>query len=179
METANYDQDAVYRVINKGDKPLDLMYNNLPYHIESGADTFVPFGAIDTWFGNPNAVDGVESHQRYRKAEFDRLREKYGAYSSDELWAANKPKVEVWTSAGEQITTIIDDPVGLKISPVAQSQAEVDTMRTQLAQQQRSIAALEASLAAREHEITSEEDNQLAEDFDEVSEDTPDRPRVR
>lgn len=179
MEEANYDLNGVYRVLNVGDKPIDETYNNQPYHIPPGGDAFIPFGALDTWFGNPNAVDGDEEHRRYRKMEWDRLRERAGAYSDDVLWEQNKPKVEIYTSAGERVTTVIDDPVGVKVSPAAQSMAEVDNMRAQLVQQQKSIAALEASLKNREHEMKSQEDNELAEDFDEVSEDTPDRPRVQ
>lgn len=113
----------VVKVLNKGESDFRDGWDGQQYTIKPGQDAFVPYDAILNWLGNPAAIDYSES-QRDRLSEYTRLRVRYGAYENDGAWEDNKPSLEVFTLDGKRITTVVDDPEGLDITPEIQTKRE-------------------------------------------------------
>jgi hypothetical protein len=129
------------RLVNKGTDTFTDTYNNTRYTIAAGSEGFVPWDAMCLWLGDPRARDADERH-RDRTDEYARLREKYGVYHQDKLFAGVVPQLEVYTLDGKRITTVAEDPegeptdikVGVPSANAADTAAEIDALRRQVEQ---------------------------------------------
>lgn len=97
------------RVKNVGNLAWVDRFNNARYEIPAGSEILAPYEAIMLWLGDPDARD-IDPRRRYRTEEFRRIRVRCGAYDDELAWEQNRPHLEVFTTNGERITTVVDDP---------------------------------------------------------------------
>lgn len=162
------DRNAMYRVRIPADgKPFSDRYANNLYEAQPGQEIYVPFGAIDCWFGDPNKIN-IDESRRPRLEQLNHLKGKYGGAASQEDWENNKPQVEVYTMTGERVYTIIDDEDGVRITPQTQTARENDEMRATMLSMQQQLEAMKAAMSEKDKIAASEELNAL----DEVPDDT-------
>lgn len=148
----------IVKVINHGPRPLKLMWDSRKYVIAPDAEEFVPFECAKLYFGDPRALENVQSVRddrgvvgfvSDRATEVRRLRllwdHSFGEYIPGEVDAfdtARIPHVDVFTVRGERVPMVLDDPEGNAIIPAQQTRTEQTDMRAQLAQQGSLINAL-------------------------------------
>lgn len=100
-------EQGIVKIRNVGTSDWVDGFNGTRYKIPAGAEVYLPRGAAITWLGDWTAYDDGRNNDRF--AEHERLRMRYGAYENDGLWEAVKPKLEVYSTDGERIPTVIDD----------------------------------------------------------------------
>jgi hypothetical protein len=119
------------KIVNTGEVPWTDRYDSDVYLCSPGDTILAPSAAAKLWFGNWDAKNDARGNARVD--EVNRLRTRYGAYHNDEIWDANRPKVEVYGSDGEPIPTVIADPHGTSITQASQTVDEVEQYRDALA----------------------------------------------
>ena len=70
----------VVRVRNDDTRPFVKSYDGTEYRIEPNREVLVPWEAMRSWFGNPNARD-VPNGPEHRRKEVERLKVKWGVHS--------------------------------------------------------------------------------------------------
>lgn len=159
----------VVRVVNEGDTDFVDMYDSQPYRIPAGGQAFVEYDAICLWLGHPEATN-FDPRNRVRVAEYQRLRTRYGvdarslemstakiAVDNEALFDSMRPRLACYTVEGVPIVTVADDPEGTTLAPsnvetldnegliharMQTLEHEINNLRSQLAQQQRTEQAL-------------------------------------
>lgn len=101
---------TIVRVINKSNVDFMDKYNSQEFSIPAGMESLVPYEAMCLWVGDPQSVDTERNPAR--RAEFHRLRVRYGSYDDTEMWRENKPDLEFADAEGNRIVTVADDPEG-------------------------------------------------------------------
>ena len=151
----------IVNIVNPTDEDFQHRYLETKVTIKANTNTFVPWEWMVYWLGNPDVRD-IDHRRRYRTEEVKRLRTLYGAYYDDEKWAANRPQIQAFTSDGERITTVVDDPEGTQVptnpsapvdqtsllmNQISQQQAQMKAMQKQLEILQRGNAATQVDVA--------------------------------
>lgn len=126
--------------------PFKGMYASNPYHIAPGQRGIVPYFAMCLWLGDPRSVDVDDTH-RYRHAEVERLRVKYGAYDDMAVWEQNKPKLRAFDLNNAPIRTVVDDPEGAHLQTKGVNVAQQQALQQAMAAMQAQVARLELELA--------------------------------
>ena len=148
---------------------LQLTWNNRPFPVKEGGETFLPFDCAKAFFGDPRSVDGVirikddagnDMIIADRAAEVRRLqtfwqnramgtnRAKFREYIPGDRTYLEEgisdllPNVEVFSLAGERIHMVVDDPYGDHVIATQQTRAESEMMKTQLLEQSDVITEL-------------------------------------
>ncbi len=145
----------VYRVENQG--KTDFVGKLSPtqvYRIPAGGQSIVPREAVWLWLGRPWLVDLPDKGHLDRKDELARLHTLYGAHCKDEntgmvedeLWELNKPRLAVFDMVGGSIRTVIDDPKGIYVTPVVETQSEKDLLSETVEKLRRELAAMQGRL---------------------------------
>ena len=132
------------KVTNTGQEEFRDMYASTPYRIPPGAAVVVPWHAATNWCGDPwlrNVGD-----KRHRDDEYARLRTRYGAYNKDDVWEANRPKVEVYDLNDERVLMVVDDPSGNLSEPPSLSGDQGQYLLEYVERQQKQIDAMRAQL---------------------------------
>lgn len=111
-----------HRVRNVGTSTFTDTWEAATYVIKPGQDALAPVEAVWCWFGKPDVVNGP--FNKDRDAELFRLRCRYGAYDDGAMWEDNRPRCEVYGPDGERVWTVVDDPQGEKVQPVATTAEE-------------------------------------------------------
>lgn len=98
------------RIRNTGTVDFTAKYDNQPYTIPAGSETIVPWDAAALWLGDPRLWD--DSREKHRRAEYNRLCVRYGAYSDHKKFLENIPSLEVHKIDGGRIKMLVEDPFG-------------------------------------------------------------------
>lgn len=98
------------RIRNTGTVDFTAKYDNQPYTIPAGSETIVPWDAACLWLGDPRLWD--DHREKNRRAEYNRLCVRYGAYSDHAAFLANIPSLEVHKIDGGRIPMLVEDPFG-------------------------------------------------------------------
>lgn len=106
---------SLVKLVNVGDEDFVDTFAGAKYIIPAGVGELVPDGAMRLWLGDPQAQD--QPRERMRKDEHDRLKVRFGANSGMQgdvrgFWDDVKPTLEAYTTSGERIWTVLDDPEG-------------------------------------------------------------------
>lgn len=145
--------DGSKEVVHDDTSPLDLMWNSRRYPIPVGSEGFVPFEAAANAFGDPRAAEMMGSYKDEagnvgfildRATEVRRLRTLYDNQTGPENQILYAPQVTVADLEGNPISTVLDDPEGVAVHPVAQTALDRDSLLAQLQRQQRMIEMLAA-----------------------------------
>lgn len=164
-------QFTLVRVVNVGEKDFVDSYNSERFVIKAGdpGGTFVPWDAAVIWFGNPRAVN----NQKYpaRDEEYNRILTRYGGFGDIAAWEANRPRVEVFTTDGERLFPVMDDPEGEKI-PTADLRSADEQRDAEMIAMKAAIRELQAALANRGQEI------EIGQSAEPLEDDTPQAPPV-
>lgn len=165
----------IFRVVNRGDAPLRIAWNQVDYVLQPSEDTFVPAAACFCWFGDPRAATNVKSTTDPsgrvswipdRPTEVRRLRIKYSSpLVGDEtnFDGVAIPDVEVYTVNGERITTVLQDPQGSTVIPASTTVQSDAELRALVAKQQRELESMrrhlnmDAPSAQNESEIPADD----------------------
>lgn len=180
---------ANVQVINKGNRPFSIQYNGRVYKLEPSKPNYLPAEAAILWFGDPRATDSASSFKNEsggvvvipdRASEVRRLCVKYGYISGGEIdfltkqgeFAENNvPKVEVRTVGGEgddePLPTILSDPEGESVTPVAVTAADQADLMSLVRAQQQQILALQQHLGLQST-VELGEGQELPEDDSEL-----------
>jgi hypothetical protein len=105
------DGDTIIRLVNPTDQDYVDFNGDRRYRIPANGEIVVQAAPLHEWLGDPDLRD--DGRNQWRRQEFLRLRARYGAYENDELWERNKPKIQAWTTDGQRLLTIVDDPTGV------------------------------------------------------------------
>lgn len=142
----------VVRLHNDGETAFNDRYGGQRYIINPGQDAIVPWEAMSLWLGNPDFVD-IDKKQRFRTDEYHRLRVRYGAHddatrgiTADQMWENHKPAISVYKLDGEQVITVVDDPLGSHLTPQTQTVAENQLLRTRMEEMAAQMAAMQAQM---------------------------------
>lgn len=100
-------ENGIVKIRNVGTTDWVDGFDGTRYKIPAGAEVYLPVGAAITWLGDWHAHNDGRNNDRF--AEHERLRMRYGAYENDGLWEQMKPKLEVYTTEGSRILTVVDD----------------------------------------------------------------------
>jgi hypothetical protein len=149
--------------------PLVLTWNNRPYTIQPGADGYLPFDCVKSYFGDPRSVENVirikdeqgndmivadraaevrRLQQYYQSSEFATNNAKFREYIPGDRTHMEAgisdlcPLVEVYSMDGQRIHTVVDDPFGDNVVVSQQTRAQEEMMRTQLIEQSDAIGLL-------------------------------------
>lgn len=194
LEGGIISEQVAVSVRNVGDQVLRLDYANQRWEIAPGEAKVAPYLAACYWFGDPRAINiGDRRATQYRAQEIDRLSVLYGLYDSsfynDDPGAEtepihvdshrtigprpyvngrhpNLPQVVVTDiTSGEQILTIIDDPLNVA-GAVEMRDPSTEALHAQVASMQQQLANLTARLAAQDPDAAAEVlSNQPKADF--------------
>lgn len=114
------------RVHNDGDVDLLVQFNSQPFLIPAGGAGLLPREAACKDFGN------WDTRGEDRDREYRRLRGIYGTLEGqpgdEERWKANRPKVRIFETTGEQVVTVIEDPQGKDLPVVGQALDETQSL---------------------------------------------------
>lgn len=122
------------RVHNDGDSDILVQFNSQPFLIPAGQAGLLPREAACKDFGNWDAR-GDDREREYR-----RLRGLYGALDGmagdTERFNSNRPKVRIFETDGEQVVTVMEDPIGKGLpvvgQPLDETQAIIAEMRREI-----------------------------------------------
>lgn len=102
--------------------PFTVEWDSRKHNLQPGRDSFIPFEAAASFFGDPRSGERIVSiiNERGqvgfipdRATEVRRLRTKYDNMFGDETVIENYPIVEVYDlQENERIITVLDDPKG-------------------------------------------------------------------
>lgn len=133
-------RDYVVILRNESSDNFRMRYLTVEYVIAAYDELVVPWEVMVSFMGSPE-VQNLGPRRMDRRNVYEKLRVKYGAYYDDELWEQNKPKLSAWRVTGDRLTTVIDDPDGLAITPSQVSQQEAAATATQIAILQQQLEA--------------------------------------
>lgn len=139
----------VVRVKNVSKRTFVGGYAQQRYEVKAGKQAVVPREAAQHWTGRWDLLDG---RKKDRAAEYERLMVLYGIFSDssgseDEKREKNIPQLEVWDLEDNRIDTVLDDPTGEKIHPVASTAHEKGLVDEQIATLRRELSALQSVAA--------------------------------
>lgn len=142
------------RAVNNEEVPIKVKWDSIDYWLQPGQDAYIPTPCAWLFFGDPRATDviqavkdgkGIVAYIPDRAAEVRRLRIKWGAgIEGDDATfdQVNIPDVQIFSVTGEEITTVLQDPLGVTIMPASTTVSSDEALRELVAQQQQQIAAL-------------------------------------
>lgn len=165
----------IVRVLNSGPSEVNLAYDGRPTKVGPGKEAYVEREVAVIHLGDWTA------RGKRRQEEYRRIRGKYGCLpgatveleagnpdsrvNADEVWKKRMPRVELYDSVGERVTTVLEDPEGESLP--AEGSEDVD--------KERMIESLRQQLGRLEQEVYA-----TREDVTETpAEDTPDANRKR
>jgi hypothetical protein len=135
------------RIRNAGTKQFRAKYAGEWYIIPPNVDHIVPYDAMVLWCGDPTLVD-IDKKRRFRTHEYARLCVKYGVYENADRMGENFPKLEIYNLADNtQIITVLDDPLGMNLTPETQTIAVNQRQADQLRLMQEQFEAMQAEMA--------------------------------
>lgn len=137
----------VVQMVNAGDTTFNMPYGTARLIIEPG-QSFMGQTEIAAHFMGRWWTDNTDPKYRERAEDLRRLRTLYGCYEDDVMWAARKPKLVLYSAAGEEIRTLLDDPEGHYAKP--QGLIIGSSLEAQLAIMQQQMATLQATIANKE-----------------------------
>lgn len=136
-------RDYVVRLHNDSTKPFRMRYLTLEYLIQPDDELVVPWEVMVSFLGSPDAQN-LGPRRMDRKNVYEKLRVKYGAYHDDAVWEINKPQLSAYRVTGERLTTVVDDPDGLSITPSSITQQTELAREAQLAMMQDQMVSMAA-----------------------------------
>lgn len=141
--------EQLVKIKNTGDTDFRQMYGPKDLvEIPAGDEIIVPYSYLVAFMGDPNVRNG------------DRWREREELYDLFVLMYGGKdtiPKLEAYDLNDNRIITVLDDPAGSNLTPVANDTTDVGLL-------QRQIDELSARLSTSEQETVSEPDVEVPTD---------------
>lgn len=159
--------ESIFKVVNVGHTPVDLMYDSRTWHWEPGQVQYVPFPVVALHLGDPRSVGAPSAYRdRHhapvfipsREQEVARLRQLYGGtffgeqdsfigvpYDErtkelGEPYRLPHPEMEVFDTDDNRVYTVLDDPRGERAATMTPVSAM--SFDDQLAALQRQMNAL-------------------------------------
>lgn len=141
----------VLEVVRDEEKPLVLAWDARQYPCEVGKEAFVPFEAMSLAFGDPRSGAVVSTPRdpagnvmfvADRATEVRRLRSLYDNQFGDETEILYSPEADITDLEGNEVTSVLKDPFGDKVTPIVQTPYDRDQLLSQLKRQQQMIETL-------------------------------------
>lgn len=135
---------------NVGDTDFVGDYASRRYVIKPGQSRGVPYHGMVYWCGDPRAFDVPnDPKRRFRTDEFKRLRILYGVYDDMAQWYLRTPKLKVMSLGGKEITSVLEDPDGIKNGPpdINSEKDRIDFLTKELAETKARFESIMALMA--------------------------------
>lgn len=162
--------------------PLPLPHDALgDVLLQPNQSKILPTDYVNVYFGNPAARD--VGKDKARSETFKRCRVMWGYYAGMEpesVWEATKPQFEVRTLDGERVWTVIEDPLGTKVTPdlttdfnedprfvharIAELTQQIERLTSIVAQQTGTTSATRSAEQVTHDQIAQAMENVLTQD---------------